>query len=81
MTKQEEKIIKFSKMVHMGNAIWHKLSDTETIRDFTCDWGDLTEYQKELYIATVEIMLVRYRLEMSPIRWPWSIYYKYQGGF
>lgn len=80
MYKQEEIILKLAKWVHINNAIWSKLGD-DTIKDFTCDWVNLTEYQKELYIAGIEIMIVRYRLEISPIKWFWKFYYKISGGF
>ena len=80
MPDQEEMILKLAKMVHINNAIWSKLG-ADTIKDFTCDWENLTEYQRDLYMAGVEIMIVRYRQEISPIRWFWNLYYKCSGGF
>ena len=73
---EEEKILKMAKMAHINNAIWSKLGD-DTIKDFTCNWRELTEYQKELYIAGIEIMIIRYRQEISSVRWFWNFYYKY----
>jgi len=76
MSKQEEIILRLAKITHMNNAIWAKLGD-DSIKDFTCDWKDLTEYQKDLYKAGIEIMIIRYNQEMSPIRWFWKFYYKH----
>ena len=80
--KQEEIILKLAKMAHINNAIWSKLDtavSSDTIKDFTCDWEDLTEYQKELYIDGIVIMVIRFRQEISPMRWFWKFYYKYRG--
>ena len=74
-------ILRMAKIAHTNNSIWSKMKEG-TITDFTCAWADLTEYQMELYIAGIEIMIVTYRLSYSPIRWFWNFYYKHcKGGF
>ena len=71
-------ILGMAKMAHINNAIWSKMKEG-TIADFTCGWAELTEYQKELYIAGIELMVIVYRVNYSPIRWFWHIYYRLFG--
>ena len=71
-------ILQMAKMAHTNNAIWSKMKEG-TITDFTFAWADLTEYQRELYIAGIELMVIVYRMNHSPIRWFWHIYYRLFG--
>ncbi len=64
-------------MVHINNAVWAKLKTEDTISDFTLSWEKLTEYHQELYIAGVEILIIQYRMRISPIKWFWKLYYRF----
>ena len=72
----KKKILKLARIAHINNSVWSKMKEG-TIVDFTCDWDDLTEFQRELYVAGIEFLLDYYRMNLSPIRWFWNLYYKY----
>lgn len=80
MDKKELGFLKLAKMAHINNAIWAKLGEGG-IKDFTCCWDELTEYQKEFYIAGVELLIIEYRLTLSSARWLWKIYYRWRGSY
>ena len=63
---------------HINNAIWSKLGN-ETIKDFTVDWDELTEYQRELYVAGIEVLIDLYRTQLSSLRGLWRFYYRCKG--
>ena len=72
----EKTIVALAKLNHINNAIWPKLKE-ETIKDFTTDWEDLTDYQRELYIAGVEFVISQYRLNLSPLRLFWRLFARF----
>lgn len=67
-----------ARLNHINNAMWAKLG-RESLTDFSCQWEELTEYQRELYIAGIELLICEYRRRFSPVKWLWRLYYKYHG--
>ena len=73
----ENEIEKRARLRHFSDFIWSELPEDRTIKDFRCSWEDLTEEQRDFYLAFVVEEELIIRLTYSPFRLWWRFYYNF----